>query len=284
MSYQWSPDGKRIAYIAPDGPSEQETAASQISDARVVGEHVRQLHLWVVDMEDTGGETRERRLTSGDFSVLSFDWSADARFIAFAHAPSPEDPDVTFRSDVSMLDCESLEIAPVADGPEAESQPKFSPDGQWVAYVKSDPLNSDYSERLVYILSRATGQVTQLAKTGNQSPTLVGWSGDGRGIYYEEIDGTTQMLGYLPATGAPPKRLSYNSALSVGGFSLNSSRQMFACVGFGSSTPFEVYVSPTANWAPRKLTGFNNALRARPLGRTEVVRWKSTDGMETRAC
>jgi len=167
--------------MAPDGPSDEEIAASKKSDAQVVGKHVHQLHLWVVDMEATEGETRERRLTSGDFSVLSFDWSADARFIAFAHAPSAEDADVTFRSDVSMLDCESLEIVPLANGPEAESQPKFSPDGQLVAYVKSDPLNTEYSERLVYILSPATGHATQLAETSNQSPTLIGWSGDGQG-------------------------------------------------------------------------------------------------------
>jgi dipeptidyl aminopeptidase/acylaminoacyl peptidase len=280
VSYQWSPDGKHIAYIAPDGPSEQEIAELQKSDAQVVGKHVHQLHLWVIDTESIDGETQERRLTSGDFSVLSFDWSADGRFIAFAHAPSAEDPDVTFRSDVPMLDCESLEITPVAGGPEAESQPKSSPDGQWIAYVKSDPLNSEYSERLVCVLSRTTGQVTQLAKTSNQSPTLIGWSGDSQGIYYEEIEGTTQMFGYLPVTGAPPERLSDDSALSVGGFSLNSSRQVLGYVGFGTSDPFEVYVSPTAQWAPRKITGFNDSLLDRPLGKTEVIRWKSTDGME----
>jgi len=179
-----------------------------------------------------------------------------------------------------MLDCKSLKKAPIANSPEAESQPKFSPDGQWVAYVKNDPLNSEYSERFVYIQSRATGQATQLSKTGNQSPTLVGWSGDSQGIDYEEIDGTTHMLGYLPVTGAPPKRLSDDSALSFGGFSLNSSGQMFGCVGFGVSEPFEVYMSPTANWAPKKITGFNDTLLDRPLGKTEVVRWKSTDGME----
>jgi len=283
LGYQWSPDGKRIAYLAPDGPGERETAASlnriPDSDARVLDENVHQIHLWVVDMEESGGERRERRLTSGDFSVRSFDWSGDARSIAFAHAPSPEDSDI-FRSDVALLDCESLEITPVADGPEAESQPKFSPDGQWIAYVKADPSNFEYSESHVYIRSQATGRASRLAETGNQSPMLIGWSGDGRGIYYGEMDGTTYMLGYLPATGAPPERLSDDSVPAVGTFGLNGSRQMFGFIGCGSSDPFEVYVSPAASWEPRKVTGFNDALIDRPLGKTEVIRWKSTDGLE----
>jgi len=70
VSCHWSPDGRYIAYIAPDYPSEEKLAALQKSDAQVVGEHMCQLHVWVVDMENPG-ETRERRLTSGDFSVLS---------------------------------------------------------------------------------------------------------------------------------------------------------------------------------------------------------------------
>lgn len=74
--------------------------------------------------------------------------------------------------------------------------------------------------------------------------------------------------------------MSGDPALSVSGFSLNSSRQMLGFVGSGTSEPFEVYVSTARDWAPRKLTGFNDALRDRPLGKTEVVRWMSADGME----
>ena len=55
---------------------------------------------------------------------------------------------------------------------------------------------------------------------------------------------------------------------------------MLGFVGSGTSEPFEVYVSTARDWAPRKLTGFNDALRDRPLGKTEVVRWMSADGME----
>lgn len=36
----------------------------------------------------------------------------------------------------------------------------------------------------------------------------------------------------------------------------------------------------TFNWEPKRITGLNDALLDRPLGKTEVVRWKSSDGME----
>jgi len=55
---------------------------------------------------------------------------------------------------------------------------------------------------------------------------------------------------------------------------------MFGFIGCGTSDPYEIYVSPAANWEPRKVTGFNDALLDRPLGKTEVLRWKSADGLE----
>ncbi len=98
---QGSPDGKWIAFTAPDPPVPQrEHAMRQKDDARVVGEDPRMQRLYRISVQDAlEGRGTPQRLTAGSYTVGvadvpgAYDWFPDGRTIAFSHSRTPNQDD-----------------------------------------------------------------------------------------------------------------------------------------------------------------------------------------------
>ncbi len=283
IACKWSPDGKQMAYTAADPPTaEEEKASKELTDIRVVDENVKMNRLYVSPVEkDAEGKREARKLTSGDFSVGDFDWSPDGRTIAFSHARTPRDDDM-LRADISLVDVATAIVKPLVNTPAAETSPLYSPDGQWIAYVASDDPPTWGTDNRIQLVPAAGGATKQLATTFDRQPALVGWSADARRIYYAECRGTTTQLYALPLEG-PPERISAGEEVwndSELGVCLNCTRSMF---GFRSETvrkPAEAFVTPVRKFEPRQVSHVNKEFLDVPLARTEVIRWKSVDGLE----
>lgn len=146
IRFHWSPDGKQIAFLMTDPKSEdEEKADKEKRDARVVDESPKLVRLYVVPVEkDAEGKRPTRKLTSGALSLggpaleaLGFDWSPDGSEIAFTHQPTP-DVDDWPKADISIVDVAAGSVRPLAATRAAESDPFYSPDGQWIAYYASN--------------------------------------------------------------------------------------------------------------------------------------------------
>src|SRR5262249_3871152 len=117
-----------------------------------------------------------------------------------------------------------------------------------------------------------------LAETFDLKPAIVGWSKSGESVLISEVRRTINHLSSLPLDGAPEVDLS-PANFAVAQPTLNVLRTH---VGFVSETPErapEVFVTPSAAFQPRQV-GSVQDLPSVPLGKTSVVRWKSTDGRE----
>jgi hypothetical protein len=98
-------------------------------------------------------------------------------------------------------------------------------------------------------------------------------------VYFTELQGTVLKLMALPLN-APPVAVSQMPGMSLGGMFLNATRTM---VGFGWETlkePVEAWISPVEPFSPRRVSRVHEDLGGIPQPRTEVLRWKSTDGFE----
>jgi dipeptidyl aminopeptidase/acylaminoacyl peptidase len=276
----WSPDGRRIAFLSPDAPSEaEEKARKEKNDAIVVDENFKMTHIWLVPLEkDPAGKREARQLTKGEFNVFSLEWSPDGKNIAFTRQPTPRVNDWPL-ADISTVDTARGAVAPLAATAAAENAPLYSPDGKWVAFIATEIPPTWGGSQVVHVAAAGGGAAKRLAETPDRQATLLAWAGDGKSVYVGETRGTVSRIYAVPVDGSAPREITAGDGV-MGSVNLSPSRTHF---GFSWQEPAkapEAYVTPVDAWKPVQISRVNAELAATPLGRTEVVRWKSKDGWE----
>ena len=241
-------------------------------------------HLWVVPAAvDADKKPEARQLTKGKFNCNpayagGFDWSPDGKTIAFAHTPTTRVDDWPL-ADISTVDVETGEIKPLAHTGASESSPVYSPDGSSIAYLAGDDPSTWGFTRDVCIVDAAGGKPRRLVHTFDRRPDLLGWSSDGRKVYVAETRGTLTRLSALPVDGGPLEDLDRGEQV-ISGVNLNTSRTLVGFTLQSSTRPPEAFVSRLDRFAPVQVSRANTDLPDHPLGKTEVIRWKSSDGLE----
>jgi dipeptidyl aminopeptidase/acylaminoacyl peptidase len=125
----------------------------------------------------------------------------------------------------------------------------------------------------------AGGEAKPLAGTFDRRPSLVGWTADGKRVLYQETRGTIGRLSALPADGGAPVDLDAGDRHAAY-TRLNAGRTVVGIVAQSSETAPEGYVAALDAFSPVQVTRANADLPKAPLGRTELIRWKSSDGLE----
>ena len=281
--FEWSPDGAHIAFTMSDEPSEEEEKEQkEKNDARVVDEDLKMTHLHLVPVEaDADGEREVRRLTEGDFNIggnaSQFDWSPDGRVIVFSHTKSPKVDD-WLSSDISQVNVESGEVVSLIATGAAESQPHFSPDGEFLAYTASDDPPVWASSSGVYVRELDSGETLNLVRTPDERPSILGWSSDLFGVYVTDSAGTRSQVYQLPlrARSGP---LPVGAPLVLSSMDLNRTGTHFGFAMESSDIPPQPYIASADDFAPRPIANVQT-IPDLPIPEARVIRWTSTDGTE----
>lgn len=258
--FDWSPDGKSIAFIRIDEPTpEEEKRAKEKDDARAIGEGRKFVHLYLADA--TTGETR--RLTKGDFSIWTFDWSPDGKRIAFDRGPGLGLDDM-FRSDIYTVTIDGGELRPLVQRRGFERSPAYSPDGKWLAFTTSDGVHDWLIEHDVHVMPAGGGPSRSVSKEWGRTPDSIFW--DGGTLYVEGPHDTTTQLYRVNPDGS-----GWTNTTRVDGTVGDSHVQnrRAAYVYQSVTAPPELFVDG------RQLTHHNDAYRAKELGETRLIRWKN---------
>lgn len=279
--YKVSPDGKWVAFTGRDKDEEKEQAKKEKRDFRVVDEKPESHGLWIIPAEADGEGKREpKRVFEAGYHVRRFDWSPDSRFIAFEHWPTPKFDDWT-GSDITEVEVATGERRKLADTGAAEASPLYSPDGRYLIYQRTLEPVRWASEGSIVLLPREGGELKPLAATKDehfQSAYLLGWSQDSKSVIFSEPWGTRYVVykagidGSLATVYEPEGTLGSPNVNSTGthlGFTRESPRE-----------PQEAYVMPLGGGTAQKASNANGDLARPPLGETQVIRWKSKDGLE----
>ena len=225
----WSPDGRWLAFLS--------SRESSLPNAK---KDTAQLYL----ISPTGGEARQ--ITNVETGVESFDFSPDARHIAFT-SPDPETDAHKARvkkygdyhiidSDYTMSHLWLIDVP----APDAAELPKparltgggparltsgndftvgdfrWSPDSTRIAFTASkDPALADGGTANVYVLTVADKSIKKLLDTGlpNENPV---WSPDSSQIAFNTANGNpyffyaNSVIDIVPASGGAPKVLTAN--------------------------------------------------------------------------
>jgi dipeptidyl aminopeptidase/acylaminoacyl peptidase len=279
-NFDWSPDGKWIAFTMADAKSDDEEKLTKgRDDWRWVDENLKLARLYVLPVEkDAAGKREPRKLTSGDFHVGGFDWSPDGRRLVFSHTRSPKVNDWP-TADVSVVDVSGGRVTSLLSTTAAETSPVYSPDGKSIALVVSDNPPRWAQSGTVHVMPAAGGAPRALADSHDGQPNLAGWSPDSKTIYFSEARGTGTRIYALDV--AQNRIVDVNTTEEVlAGVNLNRSGRVLGFTAQASDRAPEAYVTTVERYAPVQVSRANADIPKLPLGRTEVVRWKSTDGKD----
>jgi len=279
-NFAWSPDGTQIAFLMRDAQSEdEEKGAKGKDDSRWVDENIKMNRLHVMNIEKDANGKREPRKLTGDYNVDSdFDWAPDGKTIAFARTKMPK-ADYWTTGDLMAVDVGNGEVRTIAATNAAESGPKYSPDGKWLLFVVSDDPPRWAGYRRMAVIPTRGGPVKLLAETFDAQPNVIDWSADGKKIYFGETRGTVSRIYSLDVNSSAITELNKGNEV-ISGTSLNRSQSMIGFTLQTNDKAPEAYVSQITTYSPVQVSRANADLPKLPLGKTEVIKWKSSDGLE----
>ncbi len=277
-SFDWSPDGNRIAFTASDpADSLEEKLEEEYGAWAVEDDDTGRTHLWVVDVVGDSASEPERLTEGMDFTVNGFEWSPDGTRIGFGHQP---DGTINSRGDISVLEIESGEITPVLTGPGEEGGFEWSPDGEWLLYSSAGAdTTSNYflNSRLWKIRSTGAGDPIPLAAELDENLWSYWWTK--AGIFVVAWQGTDRRVFRVDPESGSHMEFAAEPA-QIWGLDFSANEQMMLVNASSATTLSELYLTDASSYAPVKITAFSDQLAGWEVGTSEVVSWTSDDGTE----
>ncbi len=266
----WSPDFKYI------------TKARYQADGRGILDPAY-THIFIVAAE--GGIARQ--LTSGNYHHRgSLSWAADGSKIYFSANRSETWEYESREADIFTVDLAGT-ITQVTDAPGLERSPTVSPNGEHVAYIKSDNQKLAYRNRYLHVMDIADdGSVRNdrnLSADIDNSLANPTWDGN-RALYYQQtVRGVTEV-GHVTLSGKHRQVVGGLGSVSLGRpYASGTYDAADGTVAFTKGRhdrPADLYVLKGRN--ERQLTTLNEDLLGHKTlgGVHEVVYASSIDGEE----
>ena len=290
-TYAWSPDSTRIAYLTMDPRSpEDEANIKKRDDERVFEGDFRYQHAWVVDVNSK----QATRITEGTSYTLQGapSWSPDGTRFVFGGAATPMLRDNRRDIYVAALGnpkegIASTKIEKISTNWGNDSQPKWSPDGATIVWVTEPNTTSPLpdgtasgvvlQQRLVLydVNARTIKDIGSTFDTEAGSPI---WTNEGKRVMFMAGKRAYSEAFAYDLTSGAYTQLTQKRTINGGSVSKDGRTIVLTMDAPDAAT--EVFVTDPSFTNLRRLTNTNPQLAEIAQGQTEVVTWKSSDGVE----
>lgn len=298
-SYEWSPNGRQLAYTKADPDSRKEkTVKERYGAFAVEGEEYKLSHLWLLQFNYdsvqlaglypcyTGKDSMNRKpdcykipvakkLTDGNFTVSGFSWNPTGSAILFNKQPNPL-INSSLYSDIALVDISTKKTETLVSNSSSDALTEWAPDGTAFIYRSSvdDSVSNFFRNGRMFIYDLSTKKSREIGADIDENKSIYTWNE--KGIYF----GASQKMKtavYLmdPQTGIS-KQLSVPLD-NTGTISFALKSDLIAIAGRNFSDLNEIYYGTLeGNW--KKITTTNTQISNWNTPVNEIVEWKSKDG------
>ena len=279
-AFSISPNGKWIAFAGREPDRDEERARREKLDFKVIDENPHNNSLWIISVEpNVEGKRDVKKVATGPYNVGQFDWSPDSSRIAYEIRPTP-DADDGRKADILEVAVETGAVRNIATTPATESEPRYSPDGRYLAFVRTAQSAKRIDGSRIVLLTLSDLKTRELPPTPDESPMLDSWARDSSKIYFSEGLRTREALYAMPVDGPPSIVFQRSKGTFAPQVVFNRTGTYAGLAMQSPDEPVEAYVMPVSSMKPVQVSAANASLAKEPIGETRAIRWKSKDGKE----
>ena len=268
----WSPDGKSIAFLfTENAPRAPGPLMPMTPETGVIESKIYEQRLAVVDVA-TGNV---QQISPADMYVYEFDWSPDGKQFALIAAPGEGDNN-WYIAQLYRLSATGGALTPVYKPPLQIAVPRWSPDGQSVAFIAGLMSDEGSTGGDIFVVPAAGGEARNLTPGIPASPSWLAWQSAGKILFAEQIDGESGIATVDLGSGKVAQLWRGPETITTGGWgidlSVSADRTHSAFIRHSASTPPEVWAGSTGDW--KQITKVNDDVRPE-WGKSKSLHWTS---------
>ncbi len=285
LSYAWAPDGKRLAYVAPEPASAEEQRRRRDRTYFIrVDRDERPVRLWV---QDVAGGAGARSLTPRTHFVHAIDWTPDGAHIIYSASSRTGFLAPYYTRIYRVAATGEGEPQPLVDRPGMNTMPRSSPDGQWIGFISTDRQMGVMATRGLHVVPSTGGESRYLTHALEAWVEDFAWLPDGRSILLQPHEGTfshaehmfEQHFVHVRLEDGRAEALTQGPTVSYS-LSLSADGSRLAYRSVTAETMGDVFVMELASRRATRVTQVNPELAELDLGALRPIHWRSFDGME----
>lgn len=272
-AFEWSPDGKSIAYLAADSPAEDEKKREKRKDDWVeMDKRFRFARLYVIGA--SGGKARQ--LTKEGAHVTDLSWSPDGSEIAYSVQPTPKVPDA-FHSKIRVLKVADGTTRDLVTWDGANNDARWSPDAKTIAFISTGGKVDWIVNNYLTVVPATGGEPKIVSKAFDEEVNDFRWLPDSRGILFRASAETQAHIFSLSVeTGAIQRMTSGEFFYSSSDVARDG--RTVAAIRSALATPPTIVLSNDGGKNFRELSKVEPPFDVAKMSSMSVIRWPSTDG------
>ena len=279
-SFKWSPSGDEIAFLMTDAKTKQEEKnKKEKKDVILVDQNFKYSHIYLKTFSTKKDTNKASRITEGDFHITGFNWKPNGKAIVFSHTIEPTINSQFVSGDISVVNIKTKTIKDVVTWEGKDGNPIFTPNGKSIVFTsegeKSEPIGlSD-----IYKISSNGGKPKKLAETPNRNASIISVSVNNNYVFVADANRTKSEV-YKISLNSNDISPMLNLDGRVSSPKISDDNKKIVFVKQELDKPSEVFVSELNAINPKQISNFNPTEDFPKLAKTDVITWKSKDGLE----